>query len=333
MTVRARSKAAVAALAGVLLAGCSALGQSQPTGTGAEVAEAVEAVEEPAPPVYEAIDLVPEELRGAARATVAQTSVLPTIQDFSASLVGVGGPSAAPAEAADPDGGDGGEATDEGSQGTRATRVSDRDDADEGTDCSVEKCLALTFDDGPTAGTEDLLDVLAKRGVKATFFVVGKNASAHPEILERMVAEGHTVGNHSWSHANLTGLTDKQLAREINRTSDRIEQITGVRPTVLRPPYGSTGPRVAAVAEDAGMAQILWDVDPRDWKVRDAHKVTKRIVQKAHPGAIVLSHDIHETTRDAYAKVIDKLLAQGYTLVTVPDLLDDMEPGETYLSQ
>ncbi len=117
-------------------------------------------------------------------------------------------------------------------------------------DCSAVKCAALTFDDGPVAGTADLLDVLAEKGVYATFFVVGTNAQAHPEILARMAAEGHVVGNHTLDHPQLTRLSESEIRREIETTADLIEQAGAPRPTLLRPPYGATNEAVAAVAAD-----------------------------------------------------------------------------------
>jgi peptidoglycan/xylan/chitin deacetylase (PgdA/CDA1 family) len=197
-------------------------------------------------------------------------------------------------------------------------------------DCSVQRCVALTFDDGPVAGTADLLDVLADKGVPATFFVVGSNAQAQPDLLARMVAEGHVVGNHTQDHPDLTKLDAEQVRDQIEQVNDTVAAATGVRPTLLRPPYGATSPTVADVAAAAGMAQVLWNVDPEDWKDRDSAVVQQRVLSSTDDGDIVLSHDIHETTREAYAAIIDGLVANGYTLVTVPQLLGELEPGQVY---
>lgn len=200
-------------------------------------------------------------------------------------------------------------------------------------DCAEEKCLALTFDDGPVDGTGDLLDVLEERGVHATFFVVGTNARAHPDILQRMVEEGHVIGNHTLDHPQLTRLDAAGVEREIVQTNQIVADATGVTPTLLRPPYGATGPTVADVATSLGMAQVNWDVDPLDWQDRVSETVRERVLGAAHRGAIVLSHDIHETTRDAYAAIVDQLLADGYTLVTVPELLGGSPtPGQLYFN-
>ncbi|WP_144018969.1 polysaccharide deacetylase family protein [Demequina sp. NBRC 110056] len=201
---------------------------------------------------------------------------------------------------------------------------------DDDVDCSQAKCIALTFDDGPVGGTNDLLDVLASRGVHATFFMVGTNVKAHPDVVKRIHDEGHVLGNHTMDHKQLTRLNEASIRDEIASTNALIEEASGVTPVLLRPPYGATNGSVATIAAELGMAQILWDVDPEDWKDKNSAVVTDRVLSHAHNGAIILSHDIHETTRAAYAGIIDQLLADGYTLVTVPELLGDMTPGQKY---
>ena len=200
-------------------------------------------------------------------------------------------------------------------------------------DCAVQRCVALTFDDGPVEGTSDLLDVLADKGVRATFFVVGSNAAAQPEILARMVREGHVVGNHTEDHPDLSKLDAGSIRAEIAQVNDTVEAATGLRPTLLRPPYGATSDTVDQVAAELGMAEILWNVDPEDWKDKDSTIVTQRVLANTAQGGIVLSHDIHETTRQAYAAIIDGLRDEGFTLVTVPQLLGEPTPGERYYSR
>ncbi|WP_152648032.1 polysaccharide deacetylase family protein [Demequina sediminicola] len=200
-------------------------------------------------------------------------------------------------------------------------------------DCSSARCIALTFDDGPVEGTNALLDVLASRGVKATFFMVGTNVEANPDVVARIHNEGHALGNHTMDHPQLTRLDEASIRDEIESTNDLIEAATGERSVLLRPPYGATNDTVSAVAADLGMAQILWDVDPEDWKDHDSAIVTERVESHAHDGAIILSHDIHETTRNAYAGIIDNLLGQGYTLVTVPELFGELTPGQKYFNR
>ncbi len=196
--------------------------------------------------------------------------------------------------------------------------------------CAKLKCVALTFDDGPVAGTAQLLDVLKEKGVSATFFMVGSNAAMHPALIRRMVAEGHVIGNHTWDHPQLTRRSVESITSELNRTSDVIVKAGAPRPTLMRPPYGATNATVSQVAAELGLAQILWNVDPLDWKDRNSATVTKRVLAATRSGSIVLSHDIHPTTRAAYAAIIDGLRAKGFTLVTVPQLLGTTKPGHKY---
>lgn len=197
--------------------------------------------------------------------------------------------------------------------------------------CAKKKCVALTFDDGPVAGTTKLLDILKKKGVKATFFTMGMHVQSHPEIIKRMVAEGHVVGNHSFRHPKLTRLSAAAIRKELTSTSALIKKAGGVTPTLVRPPYGATNATVKRVAKELGLAQILWNVDPEDWKDRNSATVTKRVLAAARPGSIILSHDIHPTTVAAYAKIIDGLRAKGYVLVTVPQLFGGkLTPGAAY---
>lgn len=193
--------------------------------------------------------------------------------------------------------------------------------ADDDPDCSKLKCVALTFDDGPVSGTADLLDDLKEKDAHATFFVLGSLAKSRPKLLRRMVKEGHVVGNHSYSHALLTRLGKSGVRREVTRTSDVIKKATGSKPRLLRPPYGATNSVVRSVAKDEGLTQILWNVDPLDWKDRNSKLVAKRIVSAARPGSIILAHDSRPTTRDACKRIIDGLRKKGFTLVTVPQLL------------
>lgn len=217
--------------------------------------------------------------------------------------------------------------------GATAPPASSRAPAGGDTDCSVVVCAALTFDDGPVAGTDDLLDVLAEKGVPATFFVVGTNARANPGTIARMVREGHVVGNHTLDHPQLTRLAEADIRNEIVMTNDIVREAAGVTPSLLRPPFGATNDSVSAVAAELDMALVNWNVDPQDWKDRDSGIVAQRVLSSTRNGSIVLSHDIHATTREAYAGIIDELRAEGFTLVTVPDLLDSIEPGVLYYSR
>lgn len=183
--------------------------------------------------------------------------------------------------------------------------------------------VAMTFDDGPSAAlTPKLLDLLAAHHMKATFFVVGQNAADHPEILRRAVKEGHEIANHSWSHPNLGKMGDDGVRRELQKTDDAIKAAIGVRPTLMRPPYGSiTARQKRWMHEEFGYRIILWDVDPLDWKRPGPSVVTSRILKEARPGSIILAHDIHAPTIEAMPATFDQLQAKGFKFVTVTELL------------
>lgn len=199
-------------------------------------------------------------------------------------------------------------------------------------DCAKLKCVALTFDDGPVGGTADLLAVLRRKHVHATFFVLGQQAKAHPAIIRRMAADGHVIGNHSWDHPEFWGLSAKAIRRQLARTDHVLAAITGHRPTLVRPPFGELNARIRKVARSRGDSLILWDVDPLDWKKHSAKVVAKRVIRQARRGSIILSHDVWPSTRHAYARIIDGLRAKGFTLVTVPELLGHRaRPGRVYL--
>lgn len=190
--------------------------------------------------------------------------------------------------------------------------------------CNVDgPYIAITFDDGPHPSyTPRLLDELKKRGLKATFFMVGQCVAEYPDIVKRMVAEGHEVANHSWSHPALTKLGAEGVRKQMENTNDAIVKACGVKPVVMRPPYGATSAILnRRFAEDFGMKVILWSVDPLDWKYRNANKVYTSIVQNTKPGGIILAHDIHATTVAAMPETFDTLLAKGFKFVTVSELI------------
>lgn len=183
--------------------------------------------------------------------------------------------------------------------------------------------IALTFDDGPSALlTPKLLDLLAARRLKATFFVVGQNAADHPEILKRAVREGHEIANHSWSHPNLGKMSDEAVRRELRKTDDAIVAAIGKRPTLMRPPYGSlTAQQKKWIHAEFGYRVIIWDVDPLDWKRPGPSVVTARILKETNAGSIVLAHDIHPPTIEAMPATFDQLIKKGFKSVTVTELL------------
>lgn len=188
--------------------------------------------------------------------------------------------------------------------------------------------IALTFDDGPgKTTTPRLLDLLAKKHVKVTFFILGENAQENPEILKREIAEGHEIGNHSWSHPNLGKMSDDAVRSQLQRTQDLVFQVTGTKPKIMRPPYGSFSDRQKKWAhEQFNFKTIMWEVDPLDWKKPGPSVVAHKIVSETRPGYIILAHDIHAGTVDAMEETIDGLLAKGFKFVTVSELISMDKP-------
>lgn len=192
------------------------------------------------------------------------------------------------------------------------------------------KVIALTFDDGPGPYTAHLLDVLDQYGAKATFFLIGSKVSSQANVVRSIHARGHQLGNHSWSHPELPKLPVNQIAGEIDRTNDAIKQATGVTPAILRPPYGAVNGVVLEQLRLRGMSSILWSVDTRDWADRNSDIVCSRAVAGARPGAIILMHDIHQTSVNAVPCILSALKQQGYSFVTVQGLLGNMAAGVGY---
>jgi peptidoglycan/xylan/chitin deacetylase (PgdA/CDA1 family) len=188
--------------------------------------------------------------------------------------------------------------------------------------------IAMTFDDGPSAeNTPRLLEMLKQRNIKATFFLIGQNAAANPDLVRRILADGNEIGNHSWTHPQLSKLSDDRVTTEITKTQDAIKEASGFTPTILRPPYGAITPRQREWIENRfGLNIILWSVDPFDWKRPGASVITQRILSQAHPGSIILSHDIHKQTIDAMPATLDGLIAKGYKFATVSQLIAMNKP-------
>ena len=183
--------------------------------------------------------------------------------------------------------------------------------------------IALTFDDGPhPSNTPRLLDILKERNVKATFYVVATNARAYPEIMRRIIAEGHEIGNHTVTHGNLAKMSAAGVRKELTEAHESIVAATGVAPRTMRPPYGAiTSSQKKWIREEFGYPSIMWSVDPEDWKKPGSSVVTSRLVKGASPGGILLVHDIHVSSIDAIPSAVDQLLAKGYQFVTVTQLI------------
>lgn len=183
--------------------------------------------------------------------------------------------------------------------------------------------LALTFDDGPhPAHTPRLLNILRSHNVKATFYVTGQNAARYPHLIKRMINEGHEIGNHTYTHPNLTKLSDAQVRSQLNRSVSAITNATGVKPRTMRPPYGALTSRQRSwIHAEYGYPIIFWDVDPMDWKDRNSSIVSSRLINRARNGSILLLHDIHSTSVAAVPSTINALLNKGFKFVTVSQIL------------
>ena len=183
------------------------------------------------------------------------------------------------------------------------------------------KPVALTFDDGPhETCTAGLVDGLKERGVHATFFLMGENIEGNEELVRRMQAEGHLIGNHSYRHIQLTKAGEDAVCQAVDRTEEMIEDITGNRPQYLRPPYGDWNENLEC---RMNLTTVFWTVDSLDWKLQNTAKIVRRVEKDVKAGDIILMHDIFPTSVEAALQLVDRLQAEGYTFVTVDELLID----------
>ena len=188
-------------------------------------------------------------------------------------------------------------------------------------DAAEQKKIAISFDDGPhPTYTEQLLDGLKKRGVKATFFVTGEHAALHPDVIRRMSGEGHLIGNHTYSHIQLNTSNREQFRKELLQTNEVITGITGEEVLYVRPPYGSWD---KALEEELNMFPVLWTVDPLDWCSSNVSRIVRSVVEDVEENDIILMHDYYDTSVTAALEIVDELLAEGYTFVTVDEILFD----------
>lgn len=174
--------------------------------------------------------------------------------------------------------------------------------------------IRLTFDDGPGGYTHQILDILARYNVHATFYVIGRNIGGHVDQMQRTVNEGHTVANHSYSHANLATLSAAGVDSEISNTQTAILQSTGVTARNFRPPYGAQNATVRSVAASHGLSIDMWSIDPQDWARPGSAAIKNRVLSRTHPGAVILLHVLNSQTVDALPGIIEGIRAQGYTL-------------------
>lgn len=179
--------------------------------------------------------------------------------------------------------------------------------------------IALTFDDGPTKRhTPLILDALKEHNASATFFVLGSKAESEPELLQRMVIEGNEIGNHTFSHKQLTTLSKEKIEDEITHTQESIFKVTNRYPEIIRPPYGSRNDTVFQCAMDKKI--VTWTIDTEDWRSKNAESVVKKVLDQVEDGSIILMHDMYATTAEAAVILIPELQERGYQLVTVSEL-------------
>jgi peptidoglycan-N-acetylglucosamine deacetylase len=200
-------------------------------------------------------------------------------------------------------------------------------------DCREAKCIALTFDAGPSENSARLLDILKEKQVPATFFLLGaRHIEKYPELVRRMAAEGHEVASHTWDHKILTQITPAEIREELQRPNDAIERLTGRRPTLMRPPQGRTNETVHKISRELGLAEVLWSVTAKDYTTTDSALIQRRVLAQADRDGIILLHDIYDGTVPAVPGIIDALKERGYVFVTVPQLLapGEAQPGRVY---
>lgn len=198
----------------------------------------------------------------------------------------------------------------------------------------AEKVVALTYDDGPNPPhTQALLDMLAQHGVRATFFLKGRNVEAFPETVQAVAQAGHEIGNHSYYHRPMLSLRKSAMREELVRTGDLIENLLGQWPVLFRPPFGVQGPGLKMALEELGMTSILMSSNGTDWEEVDPDLIANRILESIEPGGIILLHDGHGDVDDPAAQesrapsvaatgiLIKELKSRGYQFLTVSELM------------
>ena len=197
--------------------------------------------------------------------------------------------------------------------------------------CATVKCVALTFDDGPTPFDDRLLQILKDNDAKATFFLIGNKVAANPAGAKRIAEAGMEIGNHTWEHPNMTTIPVEDIAGQFSKANDAISSATGLTPKLYRPAGGLSDGAVRQAAARVGLAEILWDVIPFDW-VNDSNTGATRSMLMTYikPGSVVLFHDTYSSTVDLVYQFIPVLKANGYRLVTVSELLGPRAPGSSY---
>ena len=198
-----------------------------------------------------------------------------------------------------------------------------------------EKYVALTFDDGPSGRyTRRLLEGMQERQVQATFFLCGYRMEQYPDLASQILAGGHEIGNHGYSHGKMSDMDAQTLNRELERTDEILRSQTGISASLLRPPGGSSCQKVVQAARTHGVSLVTWSVDPMDWATEDRALVVKRVMKQVKDGDIILMHDMSDSSVDAALEIIDHLTEQGYRFKTVSQLAavrdQTMEAGGLY---
>ncbi len=187
--------------------------------------------------------------------------------------------------------------------------------------------VALTFDDGPHPRyTEEILDILAEYHVTATFFIIGINAINYPEDLQKIVASGCEIGNHTESHRHLRELSEEKIRWELSECENTIEKLCGIRPSIFRPPEGMMNDTLKCVAKELGYSVVLWSIDTKDWALNPPNQIFKTVKNQVRGGDIILMHDYvsgGNTTCQALRLLIPELLSRGYEFVTVSELIKE----------
>ncbi|CAF0703855.1 polysaccharide deacetylase family protein [Candidatus Methylacidithermus pantelleriae] len=182
--------------------------------------------------------------------------------------------------------------------------------------------LALTFDDGPWPGiTDRILAELATHEIPATFFMLGERVEAAPELARKVLAEGHEIGNHTFSHPKLSSLSLERVEREIGRCNEALAQHLNYRPRWFRPPYGALRKDQVSLVTSQGMGIVYWSVDTRDWSQPGVQAIQNVVLKDSVPGSIVLMHDLHRQTAEALPKILEGLVARGFEFATISGLV------------
>lgn len=183
----------------------------------------------------------------------------------------------------------------------------------------IKKRIALTFDDGPhPVYTKKLLEGLAVRQVTATFFVIGKNIPGNEDLIWKMKEEGHLIGNHTYDHVKICDLTGTQACKQVEKTSNLVQEITGEYTEFVRPPFGEWNTSMEC---SFTMIPVMWDVDPLDWTTQNTAEVVQKVIDSVQENDIILLHDCYDSSVEAALQIVDQLRLKGFEFVTVEELI------------